>query len=47
MNQEKWIDRAVKLLKAIKFNKKNPSHDREVIGGHEMLILDELLGEVT
>lgn len=30
-------------MRVIKFNKAHPSHDREVIGGNELQIIEELI----
>ena len=45
MSDKEWIQRAKKLLKAIKFNAENHSTQRLVIGGNELEIIDELLGD--
>lgn len=43
--KDKWKEQAVKLFKAIKFNAENKSHEREVIGGHELSLIEILLTE--
>jgi len=40
-----WIVKAKKLLNAIKFNVEHPSKNRDVIGGLEIGLIDDLLNE--
>lgn len=46
MDKNEWIEDATKLLKAIKFNHEHPSHQRAIIGGHEIELIDKLLKEI-
>jgi len=45
MDEKEWIDKAKKVFQSIKFNIEHPSKDRDVVGGLELGLIDDLLNE--
>ena len=45
MDEKQWINKAVRLLRAIRFNAEHPSPQREIIGGNELDLVNMLLKE--
>lgn len=45
MDEKEWIDKAKKIFEAIKFNIDHPSKNRDIIGGLELGLIDDLLNE--